>query len=70
MSFYLPGTPLIATLVTTIIGLLSWGFWRYQKNSQSSVRIEWLDLILVGFAALFIVILVILWISLFYRLIP
>jgi hypothetical protein len=70
MSFYLPGPPLIAALVTATVGLLSWGFWRYRKNRQSSAHIEWLDMILIGFAALSVVTLLILWISLSFRVIP
>lgn len=71
MSFYLPGPSLIAALVTSAVGLVSWGFWRYRKTRQSSsVHIEWLDMILGGFVALSVVTLLILWVSLCYRVIP
>lgn len=71
MSFYLPGPSLIVALVTSTVGLVSWGFWRYRKTRQSSsVRIEWLDMILGGFIALSVVTLLILWVSLCYRVIP
>ncbi len=44
-----PGPVLIAFLVFFLLGLLSWGFWRYQIALKTRPRFEWNDDVLLGF---------------------
>jgi hypothetical protein len=44
-----PGPMLIALLVVFLLGLLSWGFWRYRIALKTRARFEWNDDVLLGF---------------------
>ena len=44
-----PGPKLIVLLLTTLIGFLGWGFWRYRKFQKSTALYEWSDAVLIGF---------------------
>jgi len=47
--FSAPGPKLLAILLMTFLGFLSWGFWRYRKYQKKSALFEGNDAILIGF---------------------
>jgi len=49
MSVIHPGLQLLSVLITLLLGLLIWGFWRYREYQKKDVIIAWDDAVLIGF---------------------
>ncbi len=51
-AFLDPAPKLIILLLATLIGFLSWGFWRIRTHPKGSDQARWDDVVLIGFLIL------------------
>lgn len=65
-----PGPQLLGLLVAVLLSLLGWGFWQYEKHRKTQLRIEWNDVVLVGFLIFSVFTLSLFGIYFFHRTIP
>jgi len=70
MSVIHPGLQLLSVLITLLLGLLIWGFWRYREYQKKDVIIAWDDAVLIGFLLFAAFVLGVFWTYFSFRFVP